>query len=95
MAYVITDSNRRGKRYVVMPVNGGKPIHFGSSEYDNYTIHRDDTRKLRYLQRHQSEDWEDLTKAGTWARYILWNKRTIAQSVKDMEDTFGIRIVIL
>ena len=97
MSYVIANSRRRGKRYVVIPIGieGARIVHFGSSEHDNYTIHKDDARKLRYLQRHSNEDWEDLNSAGAWARYILWNYKTIPRSIRDMEDKFGIKIKLI
>jgi hypothetical protein len=33
-----------------------------------------------------------LDMAGTWALYILWNKPTLEESIRDMENKFGINI---
>ena len=71
----------------------GKRIHFGDSRYDDYTSTNDEERKERYLTRHKSaEDWNDLNTAGAWSRWLLWNKRTISQSIKDMEKRFNVKI---
>ena len=73
----------------------GKKITFGAKGYSDYTIiHKDDHRKNNYIKRHQvNEDWEDLEKAGTWSRYILWNKPTLKASIRDMERKFNIKIL--
>lgn len=104
MSYLIMNSDRKGKRYVAVPQgrefdeNGReiiiKTVHFGSSEHENYTIHKDSIRKERYIKRHSKEDWTDLEKAGTWSRYILWNLPTLEASAKDMANHFGIKIVL-
>jgi hypothetical protein len=72
----------------------GKKITFGAKGYSDYTIHKDDYRKNNYIKRHQvNEDWEDLEKAGTWSRFLLWNKPTLTASIKDMERRFNIKII--
>jgi hypothetical protein len=71
-----------------------KKINFGAKGYSDYTIHKDPKRKDNYIKRHQvNEDWSDLEKAGTWSRYILWNKPTLNQSIKDMEQRFKVKII--
>ncbi len=81
------------KFYVVTPEE--KVISFGANGYSDYTIHKDPERMQRYLKRHTvREDWNDLNKAGTWSRFILWNKPTLEESIKDMEKRFKIKIII-
>lgn len=76
-----------GKKYmVIVQDNKGKnhTLHFGSKGYEDYTIHKDDERKERYLDRHKSrEDWTNPLTAGFWARWVLWNKPTIKESLED------------
>jgi hypothetical protein len=93
--YFIIKSNKLHKKYDV--INEGKRIlSFGDNRYSDYTKHKDPIRKELYIGRHEKrEDWEDLNKAGTWSRYILWNKPTLKASIKDMEKLFNIRIVFL
>lgn len=71
----------------------GKRIHFGARNFSDYTIHKDDARKQRYIDRHKkNENWQEIN-PGSLSRYILWNKKTIDESVKDYEKIFNINIV--
>ena len=68
-----------------------KTTSFGAKGYDDYTIHKDDKRKERYMNRHKkNEDWNDYTTAGSLSRFILWNKKTIGESVNDYIKRFGL-----
>jgi len=50
----------------------------------DYTKHKDEIRKQRYIERHQiRENWNNPLSAGYWAKRILWNKKTITESLKD------------
>lgn len=90
--WTVTNSTVRGKRYTAT-ADGYPPIHFGSSQHENYTIHKDEKRKLNYLKRHApTEDWEDISTAGAWSRWMLWNKTTLLASAKDMADRFDVDI---
>jgi len=94
--YFLGKSNRRNKKWYVRELNGNKSIHFGDSRYDDYTIHGDDNRKYRYLVRHKKkEDWSNPDKPGFWSRWMLWNRRSIKQSIRDIENKFGIKVRII
>ena len=57
---------------------------FGQSGYSDYTIHKDEARKQRYINRHKSnEDWNDAESSGFYSRWILWNKPTLQASWND------------
>ena len=93
--WVITTSDRKGTRYTATLMGGDRrrTVHFGSSEHENFTMHKDVDRRARYIARHKDrEDWRDLNKSGAWARYLLWNKSTIRGSAQDMSKRFRIRI---
>jgi len=69
-----------------------KTIKFGQEGAEDYTIHNDEERKEAYLRRHESrEDWTPtgITTAGWWSRYLLWNKKSILASLKDIIERFG------
>jgi len=69
-----------------------KKTDFGSNPYSDYTIHKDDERKKRYIQRHQkNENWNDFTSAGALSRWVLWNKPTFDESVKDYKKMFKLK----
>lgn len=79
------------KFYVVTPDD--KIISFGANGYEDFTIHKDPVRKEKYIMRHTvREDWTNLNKAGTWSRFLLWNKPTLKGSIRDMESRFNIKI---
>lgn len=93
--YSVKKSSRKDKKLQVTTPEG-KTIHFGAEGYSDYTIHKDDDRKQRYIQRHQKkEDWgiNGINTAGFWSKHLLWNKLTLKESVKDTENTFNIRII--
>jgi len=90
--YKLYDSTRADKKFMVITPSG-KKIHFGQKGAEDYTNHLDEARKQRYIARHQkNEDWSDLNSAGFWARYLLWNKETILESIHDIDQKFNIEI---
>jgi hypothetical protein len=93
--YILEESVNPKKKMTAIRINPTlKYISFGAKGYDDYTTHGDDDRKKNYLSRHKStEDWNDTDTAGCWSRWILWNKKTIDESVKDMEKRFNIKII--
>lgn len=96
MKVILSKSNRATKKYkaVIIDNNKKKTIHFGQKGASDYTIHKDDERKKRYIKRHQKrEDWNNIKTAGAFSKYILWNKKTIRESIKDMENRFNIKII--
>lgn len=75
-----------------------KKIYFGANGYNDYIIYNKiltreeaDKKKENYIKRHGvNQDWTDPLKAGTLSRYILWNKRTLKQSLDDYLKRFNI-----
>jgi hypothetical protein len=101
--FTLSKSTRKDKKFMVVqktPESGQKKrIHFGALGYDDFTTHKDEARKQRYISRHKKrEDWsgskKSLASAGFWSKWILWNKSTISESIKDTENRFGISISI-
>jgi hypothetical protein len=96
MEAVLSKSSNPNKKYKVVITDGErkKTIHFGQAGAEDYTIHKDDERKERYINRHKGmgENWKDPFTAGFWALHALWNKPTLSASLKDIKDKFGIKI---
>ena len=72
-------------------IEDGPMVHFGATGYEDYTQHGDKERKAAYLARHKArEDWtlQGVTSAGFWARWILWNKPSLASSIADVNRRF-------
>jgi hypothetical protein len=90
---LLTSSKKTAKKYDITGPSLKNSISFGAKGYSDYTIHKDPKRKDNYIKRHQvNEDWNDINKAGTWSKYLLWNKPTLQESIKNMENKFDIKI---
>jgi len=88
----IIKSSRSDKKYMAMFNIDGKKrtTHFGQSGADDYTITKNEEQKKRYLDRHKAnENWSDPLTAGALARWILWNKPTITDSIADYKKRFN------
>lgn len=68
-----------------------KTVSFGAAGMSDFTIHKDEARKERYLNRHRkNEHWNKPDTPGALSRYILWNKKTLKASVRDYKKRFGV-----
>jgi hypothetical protein len=67
-----------------------KTVHFGEAGASDFTQHKDEDRKQRYLDRHRrKEDWNDPATPGALSRWILWNLPTLTASIRDYKKRFG------
>lgn len=92
----ISPSTRKDKKRVARFYDGNgrmvRTTHFGAAGYADFTVHKDPRRRAAYLARHRkNEDWNDFTSPGSLARYVLWNRPTLASSVRDFKHRFGLR----
>jgi len=96
MVYVeLKKATTQGKKYTAIFYDNDrrkiKTTHFGS-DMSNYTIHKDDERKQRYLARHRAnENWDDYMSSGALSRWILWQKPTISESYNDYIKRFNLK----
>jgi len=68
-----------------------KTISFGAAGMSDFTLHHDEERKERYLNRHRKrEHWDKPDTPGALSRYILWNKKTVKASLKDFKKRFNV-----
>jgi hypothetical protein len=65
---------KKNKYFII--TSQGKKINFGQAGASDYTIHKDDQRKLAYIKRHSNENWNDPNTAGYWAYRFLWSYPT-------------------
>ena len=85
---VLKKSKTKDKKYDAV-IDGNKTIHFGAKGYSDFTIHKDEERKGRYITRHKkNENWNDPMTAGFYAKNILWNKPSVKASVEDTNKKF-------
>tara|TARA_R110002126_G_scaffold21933_1_gene78823 strand:- start:595 stop:882 length:288 start_codon:yes stop_codon:yes gene_type:complete len=94
MKVEIKKSTNKNKKFMAIFYDGNKKIkttHFGAAGMSDYTIHNEDARKKRYLDRHRKrENWNDFKSAGSLSRYILWNKKTLDASIADYKKKFNL-----
>ena len=72
-------SKRKNNKYVVtFPT--GKILHFGSSKYPDFLIHKDEERKVKYLARAKKIKnklgqltYENPESANYWSVNLLWS----------------------
>ena len=92
MNIVIKPSSRKDKKLEAL-IDGKKTIHFGQKNASDYTIHKDDERKKRHIDRHRkNEQWNNPLTAGFWSKNILWNKKTLSDSIKDTNNKHNVNI---
>jgi len=66
-----------------------KVVSFGAAGMSDFTLHHDEARKERYLNRHRkNEHWDKPDTPGSLSRWILWNKKTLKASVRDYKKRF-------
>ena len=71
--------------------HGLRDIKFGAVGYESYIDHGSDLRKKMYLARHRArEHWDDPMTPGSLSRYLLWNKRTLGESLRDYKRRFNV-----
>jgi hypothetical protein len=88
-------SDRAGKKYKAVfktDANRTKTIHFGASDYQDYTQHHDPIRRKAYILRHRSrEDWSVPDTAGSLSAHILWGASTsIRENLASFRRKFGV-----
>ena len=90
----ITKSDRPEKKFKALFYMGNnvyKVVHFGASGHSDYTTNHNDEKKRLYLLRHRvNENWNDPTSAGCLAKYLLWNKPTLKESIIDFKRRFNL-----
>lgn len=93
----LSKSKYDNKKFAVAVSDGRrtKTIRFGDRRYQDYTMHKNPARKLAYQARHfKRENWKDPFTAGFWSRWLLWNKPSLDQSIKDIQKRFKIKIIL-
>jgi hypothetical protein len=89
----VSKSKKKDKKYdAVFEINGKeKTVSFGAAGYEDFTIHKDNDRRLRYIARHRAtEDWTDPTTPGALSRYILWEEPSLSTAITKFKKRFNV-----
>jgi len=90
-------SKKDKKLSAIFSLPNGKEriVHFGANGMMDYTKYYAqnpelaETRKNLYIQRHeQREDWNNPMTSGALSRWILWNKKSLRESIADYKRHF-------
>ena len=87
--YPYKANDGKHKYYIITKDN--KKVNFGAAGMSDFTIHKDEARKQRYIKRHEkNEDWtkSGIDTAGWWSRWLLWNLPSIKESYEDIKKRF-------
>ena len=80
-----------GKHKYYILTNDNKKVKFGAAGMSDFTIHKDEARKQRYINRHKkNENWNNKDTAGFWSRWLLWEKPTIKESYENIRKKINI-----
>jgi len=92
MFYYPYKSDKPNKKFYII-TSKNKKVYFGAAGMSDFSIHKDESRKLRYIMRHQKkENWtkSGIDTPGFWSRWYLWNKPTLEASYNDIKKRFSI-----
>lgn len=98
MNLYITKSTRKNKKYDLLDSNKKYLLSFGDNRYQDYTIHKDQTRQANYLSRHQkNEDHsaKNVISAAFMSRWLLWGKPSLEASIRDVNKRFNINVKLI
>lgn len=82
--YPATDNKH--KFFII--TNEGHKVKFGAKGYEDFTIHKDEKRKERYIARHKKREeiyWNNPNTKSYWSLHLLWNKPTLEASYRDIK----------
>ena len=86
---IIRPTRKPGKKLEAV-IDGKTTVTFGAEGYQDFTIHKDEERKQRYIKRHAAnEDWTDPLTAGFYSRCVLWNLPSIVSSIENINRIFS------
>ena len=79
-------SDKPNKKYYIITKND-KKVYFGQAGASDFTIHKDEARKQRYINRHKNESkfWHDPDTASYWALKYLWSYPTKEEAYKHIK----------
>jgi len=92
--YTLKKSKRDDKRFVLIMEDLGHKHHFGLKGGKTFIDGRTEKERQNYIARHKvRENWDNIHTAGFWSRWLLWNKPTLTESIKDVEKKFNVKII--
>ena len=85
MNIIIKPSENSLKKYDAI-IDGKKKVSFGANGMSDYTKHKDDDRKKRYLQRHKHDHFNNPLYPSFYNTNLSWIKKTLTDSIRDTNE---------
>ncbi len=85
--YYPCKSDKPTKKYYII-TNNNKKVYFGQAGASDFTIHKDEARKQRYIDRHKhNENWSKsgIDTAGWWSLKYLWSYPTKEEAYNNIK----------
>ena len=81
MKYYFPYAANDGKHKFYIITKENKKVYFGQHGASDFTLHKDEARKNRYILRHEKNESKFWNKSGIdtasfWSRFYLWEKPT-------------------
>ena len=85
-------SDKPNKKYYII-TNDNNKVYFGQASASDFTIHKDEARKQRYINRHKKNESKYWNKSGIdtpsfWSRFLLWEKPSINESYQFIKNKY-------
>jgi hypothetical protein len=76
MIISILPSDKKGKKWMAKVDETGQTIYFGQAGAEDFTTHKDELKRKRWIARHKVEPWKpEVNLTPAWlSRYLLWEK---------------------
>ena len=89
--YPYPANDGKHKYYIIS--KSEKKIYFGAVGYSDFTKHKDEARRQRYIKRHEKNESKFWNKSGIdtpsfWSRFLIWEKPSINVSYEDIKKIF-------
>ena len=65
-----------------------KTVSFGQANASDFTIHKDEERRRRYIARHSKEDWSinNFDNPAWFSRWVLWEKPSLQGAINHLNN---------
>ncbi len=73
-----------------------KTLQIGQAGAKDFTLGANETKKNAYIKRHQIRENHGISgieTRGFWSRWLLWEKPSITEAIKNMESKFNLDII--
>lgn len=95
--FILKRSSKPSKRFVLIMPREGHQHHFGAKHFKKgtYIDHKDDKLKRAWIARHKGDkNYNNVHSGIFYSRNLLWNKKTLKESIKDMRSRYNIDIKV-